>query len=817
MPFGDVPDVKIGIYTQADLTGLTGFTAATKDATRAVEQEAAAMAAANTKAKEIDAEMQARMMAERSTGTSTRSGTPGYHPPAESSDETVKADQMRNVMERRLEINKLLIAGEYAKAEAMKNGLAVEVQAASLMGKGIAEDESYAMAEKHVAAEVAAAKAQEAVAAKAAADAEAKALAEKLAKQEAAAARQAEIQAARLAKQAEAEAAADAATAVSAAKANSMADLKILRDSAMASGQVELADAYQFQISVTKEAQALMAKGVGVQQAYVTATAVVAEADRLEAVEAQKAAAAKLEKAAAARVAAGAEEGEAGAMMMTARAQQETLTLSREIMAGRFTRVPGSASILASQLGFANAMPAILGVSVALMAGFELWKTYRKGVQDTKDELVEFKREAEHAAFAIDMAVNKAKDSAAKFYDELDRIVNKTESITEAMQALNKMQEEAARLSEAVAKTKDAAEESDIRKMKDPIAKAQAEYRLKEEDDARANAEADKAGRLKFKNAEDAAKAAGAAFNDAVAGKDNAQSIEHLKPLVEQATHDQEKAVQDKAAQQKALSRFKALGLNEEDIEKVTSGKFSVEDLVKGRGTKTATISPNGGPELATYSTDYKPPELGFGLGIDSGQKATEFANAFKQFQGSLGGKSYAEQPQRFEHTESNLKTITELFSEAQKKADALGAEFQKLTDELPKLAQQLNEESAKRNQDAREKNIKNLDALSAAYEAAAKRIEDAYKDKPAPQEAIAKDAELKSVIGELSVAIHTLAGAHDAGSTAFQGFGKGGKAPNFDFSPLKDLVKKMHDDVQNQFNKTIHELQSQITSSTAS
>ena len=528
-------------------------------------------------------------------------------------------------------------------------------------------------------------------------------------------------------------------------------------------------------------------------------------------------AAAKTEQTEAEEASAAAALEEAGAHKINTTAMREAMVISRELMSGNISRLPGSAGLLAANMGFASALPAILGVSVALMAGHELWKTYRKGVQDTKDELVEFKREAEHAAFAIDMAVTKAKDSAAKFYDELDRIVNKTESITEAMQALNKMQEEAARLSEAVAKTKDAAEESDIRKMKDPIAKAQAEYRLKEEEDARANAKADKAGREKYANALKAAKDAGAAFNDAVAGKDNAQSIEHLKPLVEQATHDQEKAVQDKAAQQKALSRFKALGLNEEDIEKVTSGKFSVEDLVKGRGTKTATISPNGGPELATYSADYKPPELAFGLGIDSGQKATEFANAFKQFQGSLGGKFYEDQPKRFEHTESNLKTITELFSEAQKKADALGAEFQKLTDDLPKLAQQLNEESAKRNQDAREKNIKNLDALSAAYEAAAKRIEDAYKDKPAPQEAIAKDAELKSVIGELSVAIHTLAGAHDAGSTAFQGFGKGGKAPNFDFSPLKDLVKKMHDDVQNQFNKTIHELQSQITSSTAS
>ena len=577
---------------------------------------------------------------------------------------------------------------------------------------------------------------------------------------------------------------------------------------------VKLMEGYQ-KLAMSKrllgiEDEALTAKIAVLDAALSTESALTVA----ETMESKALAAAKAQLVADEEAAAAAALEEAGAHKVNSVAMRESMVISRELMSGNISRLPGSAGMLAGSLGFAEAMPAILGVSVALMAGFELWKKYQKGVQDTKDELVEFKREAEHAAFAIDMAVNKAKDSAAKFYDELDRIVNKTESITEAMQALNKMQEETARLTEAVAKTKDAAEESDIRKMKDPIAKAQAEYRLKEEEDKRANAEADKAGREKYANALKAAKDAGAAFNEAVAGKDNAQSTEHLKPLVAEATREQAKATTDKSAQEKALATFKKLGLNEEQIEAILSGK-SLRELTKDVTHEEEHMSASGSPYYSQHTDKRAPIQL-------SGSKLEEFSNAFKQFSGSLGGKSYAEQPQRFEHTESNLKTITTLFDEAQKKADALGAEFQKLTDDLPKLAQQLNEESAKRNQDAREKNIKNLDALSAAYEAAAKRIEDAYKDKPAPQEAVAKDAELKSVISELSVAIHTLAGAHDAGSTAFQGFGKGGKplgpgdvSPNFDFSPLKNLVKKMHDDVQNQFNKTVHELQSQITSAT--
>ena len=819
-----MPDVIIGVKTTADVSGLTAATAAVKDHTRAVESDAAVMAAANAKAKEIDVEMQARMQAERSTGTSTRSGTPGYHPPAESSGEIAASEQMRNVMERKLEINKLLIAGEYAQAEALKQEMAVEVQAFSLRSKGIGEEEAYALATKHVAAEVAAAKAQEAVAAKAAADAEAKALAEKLAKQEAAAARQAEIQAARLAKQAEAEAAADAATAVSAAKANSMADLKILRDSAMASGQVELADAYQFQISVTKEAQALMAKGVGVQQAYVTATAMVSEADRLEAVEAQKAAAAKLEKAAAARVAAGAEEGEAAATHLNTTAMREAMVISRELMSGNISRLPGSAGLLAANMGFASALPAILGVSVALMAGHELWKTYRKGVQDTKDELVEFKREAEHAAFALDMAVNKAKDSAAKFYDELDRIVTKAQSITEAMQQLNKAQEEAAHLDEAIAKTRETAALANAKEIKDPVARAQAEYAAKNEEIRRGEEEADKAGRLKFKNAEDGAKAAGAAMEAQIA------QVDKLSDAMQKAEATLGKSKSDKSEQDKALARFRKLGLNEEQIEAIMSGKSLSELTGMHEGPRDTDEDTTYGRLSGRQGAIDNAPIKFEGMPWNKGSKYNEFANVFAQFSGALGGQAPNDQDARVEKAQHDFDTIQTAYNDAASKAKSLGEEFNKLETQLKVLGEELNAQSALRNQNGRDAQIKNLEELRTSYETLLKNLEDKFKDKQAPQSVLDKDAELRHAIAGLTAAMNQLAGMPGAGSTAFQGFshghalGPGGVVPQFDFSEFDNVVSKMRDAFQKQLDdalrrvsKTFDHQASQIASATAS
>ena len=532
-----------------------------------------------------------------------------------------------------------------------------------------------------------------------------------------------------------------------------------------------------------------------------------------ETMEAKALAAAKTEQTEAEEASAAAVLEEAGAHKINTTAMREAMVISRELMSGNISRLPGSAGLLAANMGFASAMPAILGVSVALMAGHELWKTYRKGVQDTKDELVEFKREAEHAAFALDMAATKARDSAAKFYDELDRIVTKAQSITEAMQQLNKAQEEAAHLDEAIAKTRETAALANAKEIKDPVARAQAEYAAKNEEIRRGEEEADKAGRLKFKNAEDGAKAAGAAMEAQIAQADK------LSEAMQKAEATLGKAKSDKSEQDKALAQFRKLGLNEEQIEAIMSGK-SFQELT-GLSEKDARMLVNPGAVA---------PNAPINFGTFASEKYNRFANEFNQFSGALGGQAPKEQDARVEKAQHDFDTIQAAYNDAASKAKSLGEEFNKLESSLKSLGEELNAQSALRNQNGRDAQIKNLEELRTSYETLLKNLEDKFKDKQAPQSVLDKDAELRHAISGLTAAMNQLAGMPGAGSTAFQGFshghalGPGGVVPQFDFSEFDNVVSKMRDAFQKQLDdalrrvsKTFDHQASQIASATAS
>src|ERR1017187_199538 len=161
------------------------------------------------------------------------------------------------------------------------------------------------------------------------------------------------------------------------------------------------------------------------------------------------------------------------------------------------------------------------------------------------------------------------------------------------------------------------------------------------------------------------------------------------------------------------------MGLNEEEMEAVTSGKYSLQDLVQGKGTRVSTPSPTGGPAVNIDSPDYKAPMLGFGMGADAGQKAQEFSNVFKQYQSLLGGKGadWKSQEQREVKAQKSYDDAKEAYADATSAAHEQATEVRKLNEDFKQLGATLKEESALRQQNSRNQEVKDADTVLKAIE----------------------------------------------------------------------------------------------------
>lgn len=214
-------------------------------------------------------------------------------------------------------------------------------------------------------------------------------------------------------------------------------ELEIQRNQALAAGNKELAASIEFEMAVRKEANALIAKGLSANEAYVLAVQSVTAEEQAEAVAAREVAAAK-------QIEAEAKAVDTEATHMNTIAQRELLVVTRELMTGNITRAPGSISILAQNL---NKQLEKIGLSSGFVTGviFPATLAYfaiehlKNGVEELNKTLDDEARIGNKAAEWPDLLRRALPDIILKqqeFRDSIDSIGMSVDPVKEKFEDL---------------------------------------------------------------------------------------------------------------------------------------------------------------------------------------------------------------------------------------------------------------------------------------------------------------------------------------------------------------------------------------------
>lgn len=463
--------------------------------------------------------------------------------------------------------------------------------------------------------------------------------------------------------------------------------------------------------------------------------------------------------------------GQAGAHKINTVAMRESLVVMRELMTGNMTRLPGSLSILGSQLGATVGL--IAGVSAGVgYVGYELYKHIEKVEERYRDAAREIRQETELTEQRFLQAMVKSEDAAAHFWVELDNIVNKARTVTQVLEEMNHRQADATKLAEAYEHTKESAALNTASDIRDPVKRAEAEYLIKQKFARQEREQADEDARVKIANQRKAADAVADQFttsnyNVGYAQEDLATAKEGLS-----------KTQSDQKAQEKAYAKLKKdLGLTDEQIDLIKQGK-SFEELTKG----ALAPLPGGGYELDMGAGSQA--DIGFYNPMTALTKLQELKLEMENLKGLSGGAGLDDKSQdtRLNDAQHQFDVATENYKTASTEATKLGEELATVREKFKELIIQMDADSALRTQQGREHQVKGLEEIKKAIQG---DIKDAEK---LGKEGFNKTAEIK----DLQAQVTRIDRQIDSIANLPLPTGTVSKEPLSDRSDLPDLVRQM-------------------------
>lgn len=486
------------------------------------------------------------------------------------------------------------------------------------------------------------------------------------------------------------------------------------------------------------EDEALVAKIAAIDAALSSESALLVA----EKIEQDALAAAKAKATAAAEAEAIASVEESAAHRVNTAAMREEMVILHELMQGRYSRIPGSLSILAGQGGgwtekLGLTAGGIMAVSVAGIAAAEAWEHWYKNEKLVNEAMEETGRHTtvfNESAKTVKEVNEKSADSAARLAQELKHIAEAAQTATEKLRLMNQANEEAIHLQTTLNSVREAARLAINSTEPDPMKRAKEEFEIKQKAEQKERADQDAADRKKSdaakKAADDAKSASEAEPTKVDAAAKAAHDADMASALNKTRISDANRQIADSQREQDRKEKaIRATGISSEqmdwirDMAKAGHSADEISDMLKPDiyNPKTGKHTPRGPAEL-------QPPSK-FNPWFESTRDVLK-AN-LEGPHGYVGqiqtedkaNKSLDESNKRDEDLRSKAASADAAYAEETANAKRLAEESKKLGEAFAELKTQLDSESAQRNEQGRLQTVQDLNQLLHSSEAEAKRI----------------------------------------------------------------------------------------------